>query len=162
MRAPVSVFCIIVAACASVTHLNERDRVAIAALETITTQLPDSAPLCLQYADSSTGRSAAPRAVLHAVSRFRMITTPRKCPPTYESMILVVDSAGRPLERPRPPGYVDPHWTVVRPIRFHSADRATLRVDMDQGTEGFGYGCAARRVESRWQALCQIVDRWVH
>lgn len=64
----------------------------------------------------------------------RALLPHRICPPTYGSMVQVVDSLGRPTGPQRPRGYIDPYeLTVARPVLV-TPDRAAVRIHAWQGT----------------------------
>lgn len=77
------------------------------------------------------------------------------CPPTYDLMYVLVDSAGHPINRARPPGYTDPHAVDVVEYGFAGTDSAFMSVRASQGTLNRHYRCSARRTSQRkWRPNC--------
>lgn len=84
-----------------------------------------------------------------------------RCPPSYASMVVVVDSAGRPLASRRPPGYVDPyHVAVWKPVAVE-AGRWLVRVESTQGMGGERYYCEVVAGPTQG-AKCALFAVWVH
>ena len=88
----------------------------------------------------------------------RRVVAPGECPPTYDSMVALVDSGGRSRNPIRPTGYVDPHEIIVREQPIIAADSAVVMIDAHQGTLNDNYRCVARRaLRGSWVAECRKI-----
>jgi hypothetical protein len=93
------------------------------------------------------------------LSNLRVTSRPvlawENCPPTFDEMYVLVDTAGRPINPARPPGYVDPHRVDVVEHGLVGTDSAYVSVRASQGTLNRYYQCSARRTNQRmWRASC--------
>jgi hypothetical protein len=108
--------------------------------------------VCVGWDDSSRKVPA------DVMTRLRALYPPLRnadqCPPTYTSMILQVDSLGRPLERP--PGAVDPLWIEVNTAQVWTRDLYVVRGAVGRGTSTSHYQCTAHREPANgdWKAKC--------
>lgn len=84
------------------------------------------------------------------------------CPPTYARMFSTVDSLGRPMDPPRPPGYVDPYAIEVSEFIGFLPDSARVTVRTEHGMSGVAKSCLVRRLESDFTASCRHLGYWVH
>jgi hypothetical protein len=116
---------------------------------------------CLDW--SPTGKGDAPVALLdylraHGILRVSVT----HCPPSYASMILSLDSLGRPIDR-RPPGYVDPIKLSIAGLRAWTSDVYVFAIDVWQGIAGTKRRCQATRSsrDSAWVIACGHEIRWV-
>ncbi len=98
----------------------------------------------------------------------RLTTTGRRavaegpdCPRTYASMIAMVDSNGRIIER-GPPGWVDPHHVSVSLIVPWSRDVLLVEGAVTWGLGGIRYRCGVRRDGSDWRTACRVLYSYVH
>ena len=141
--------------------LTNEERVIAAAIEA-THKLPGRltlpTPFCVSFADTLHERSA-PGPELSRLPVSVHLVPAAACPPTYGSMILAVDSSGRPL-RPRPSGYIDPYiLTIWQPIRV--TDRLlAVRIEAMQGTAGWLMYCEVP-IANPTQASCETVSTWI-
>ena len=115
-------------------------------------------PFCVSFADTAhEGPVPGPE-----LSRLRVsvhLIPASACPPTYTSMILQVDSLGRPLN-PRPQGYIDPYYLRIwEPVRV--TDRLlAVRIEATQGTRGWLLYCEVP-IANALQASCQTLTTWI-
>lgn len=79
-----------------------------------------------------------------------------RCPRTYASMIVRVDSLGRPLEPPT--RIADPVWIEASRMRPWTRDLYLLDGLVRQGLATQRYACTARRERpvARWRAKCRL------
>jgi TonB family protein len=123
----------------------------------------DSSPraLCLVWERAADQRE--PPAAL--IAYLRDHGTPRlprsRCPPTYESMILRLDSLGRPVGRP--PGTVDPQVLSISELRPWTNDLFVFRYSVWVGTSGEGARCQAQWDASlgEWRISCGRLSRYL-
>jgi hypothetical protein len=66
-----------------------------------------------------------------------------KCPRTYGSWIVTVDSAGRPTNPEPPPGYIDPYLLQVSPAIPVVRDLVAVRISASRGTDVWTLYCEA-------------------
>lgn len=117
----------------------------------------DTAAVCLTLSGPPPVYWYSPDASLLSAIRggARRVVAPSDCPPTYDRMIVVVDSAGRVLDPVRPPSYIDPYDVVVREPVVVDADSAMVVTDVHQGAWNTHYKCTARRNPGgKWIAQC--------
>ena len=67
------------------------------------------APICVSLLGGPEGQVVPSEGFLHTLSLRRKVVSVKACPPTYTTMFVTVDSLGRPMDPPRPAGYVDPY-----------------------------------------------------
>ena len=84
----------------------------------------------------------------------RRVVTGRDCPRTYASMIMTVDSLGRPMDPP-PPGRVDPHHLAVKLVAPWSRSTVLVEADLGRGMSRTHYRCGANRERGVWVASCR-------
>ena len=158
--------------CAQVSHrqpfgtgpepLTIEERVlssVIDATHTIPGPLQLPAPFCVSFWDTvHDGPIPGPK-----LSRLHVsvqLVPAGECPPTYASMIRVVDSLGRPVGPPRPQGYVDPyHLRIWRPVRVTDT-MLVVRIEATQGTPGWSLYCEVR-MDNPSHASCGTARQWV-
>ena len=122
--------------------------VAAAAISAVIAALPsEPTAVCVTLRGPSPATWYTPSTALRdAVARGgNRIVGPNECPPTYQTMFVMVDSAGRPLRRERPPGYVDPYDLIVREPIVVGADSTVVLIDVSQGTRNHYYRCISAR-----------------
>lgn len=139
------------------------DAAMAAALDTVfARQSADSLrPLCL--ARVSAGRLPTRAVALLHVPSERTFT-PDRCPRTYASAFVVLDSHGRPLPtEAAPAGHRDPLWLTVVDVKPWTADMFRIQVRTRRGTGGQEYQCDARRAASPlpWRAECVLRSTWM-
>lgn len=132
-----------------------------AVIDTIAARLPDSTSLCLRLLGGPSGPTDPDEAFLGALRTRQRPVRARDCPRTYASMIVVLDSLGRPLTPSGPRGYVDPYTLVVGRPQFEHPGYAWVLVRESQGTDGHDYLCAAQSYDARTWASCRVVTTWV-
>ena len=138
----------------------QHDAILGAVLSSLDRSLITNAPICLAIARESAWVDADTTASWTRSSR-RRVTTRTQCPPTYETMVLVVDSAGQPIPSQRPPGYVDPYYvTVWGPARL-ARDLYVVRYQQSQGTGGVFGLCEVIESPSGVRAACSITAHFV-
>jgi len=110
--------------------------------------------VCVSWSDSSTRAPAEVMTSLSAVDAD--IRNANRCPPTYASMILHVDSLGNPIKSPS--GVPDPAWIGVRRVSPWTSDVYVLEGSISQGTAASLYFCTAHRSgrSSPWIATCEL------
>jgi hypothetical protein len=84
----------------------------------------------------------------------------RSCPPTYTSMVRVVDSLGRDVGPTRPAGYVDPYHIEITPPVAITKERAVVRFEATQGTRGWLLYCEVV-IAPPHTATCGPTAEWV-
>ncbi len=114
------------------------------------------AAVCLEFV----GAKAPPIDASWAANGNQVVPS-SDCPPTYESPILVVDSAGRRVGPVRPSGYVDPYEVRVWPPRRGFALETLVRVEVRQGTRGERFLCEVRSSPPPLSASCGRVGLWI-
>ncbi len=85
-----------------------------------------------------------------------LVLAQRRCPPTFASMILVVDSTGRSA---LPPGE-DPHRLEITRLRPWRDGIVLVDGSVERGTGATEYACVAQRAvadASVWQVACDVV-----
>lgn len=132
---------------------------AIAAAGEIPAPLRLPVPYCVSFRDTITeDEIRAPDLARLPVSRQLVVRS--ECPPTYASMIRVVDSLGRSLGPERPAGYVDPyHLTIWRPVRV-THRLLLVRIEATQGTRGWLLYCEIS-VPDLEHASCGTASEWI-
>jgi TonB family protein len=116
--------------------------------------------MCVSWSASSA--NAPPDALrrLHAIEP--QIKNANRCPATYASMILHVDSTSRPI--PPPTAAPDPVLISARDVRPWTRDLYVSTGFVTQGTGSQRYFCIVRREgrEASWKATCESRDFMVH
>ena len=152
------------AACAhkGVDRLTPAHREIIlgAVLASLDRSLPSNAPICLAVARDNDWADADTTASWTRSARRRVI--PRtQCPPTYQTMVQVVDSAGRPILSERPPGYIDPYYvTLWGPVRL-ARDLYVVRYRHSQGAGGVLGLCEIHTSSTPVRATCTVTSHFV-
>jgi hypothetical protein len=106
--------------------------VHVAALKSARFFLNLPTPFCIVLERGSTRRNPEPE-LLRALAMQPPAVPMSQCPPTYGTWVVTVDSAGRPLEPERPPGYIDPYILGVSPAVPIVRDLVSVRIDAWQG-----------------------------
>ena len=117
--------------------------------------------LCLEWWQSTEQREP-PAALIDYLRRRGAPRLPRsRCPPTYTSMILQLDSLGRPVGPP--PGAVDPQILSIGELRPWTKDLFVFRYSVWVGTSGEGGHCQGRWDASagEWRISCGGLRRYV-
>jgi TonB family protein len=97
--------------------------------------------MCVRWNDST---ASVPTDVLESLrATIPDVRDPAHCPPTYASMILRVDSLGKPLGSPT--GAPDPVWISASRVRPWTTDLYAMNGVVSQGTLTRRYHCDARR-----------------
>jgi TonB family protein len=110
--------------------------------------------VCVSWSDSSRQAPADLMASLRAVDDG--IRNASRCPPTYASMILHIDSLGNPV---KPPTSVpDPAWIGVWRVSPWTTDVYVMDGSISQGTAASLNFCTAKRSGrgSPWIAECEL------
>jgi len=141
--------------------LTTEERVLVATIEAThraPAPLTQPAPYCVSFADSAhAGPAPGPELSRLQVSVY--LIPVQSCPPTYTSMIALIDSLGRPL-RPRPPGYIDPYYLRIWRAVPIAGRLVSVRVDATQGTRGWLLDCEVPLAEPS-QATCKTLREWI-
>ena len=134
-------------------------RAAAAIIGAVIASLPsDTTPVCITLGGPPRAYWYSPNAaLLRTIDReARRVVGPGDCPPTYESMVVLVDSVGRSLNPVRPSGYIDPYHLIVRHEVMVGADSTVAALDVHQGTSNTYYRCVAHRaLGAKWVAECR-------
>jgi hypothetical protein len=99
-------------------------------------------PFCVVLERASDRRDPEPE-LLRALDGHPAAVPMSRCPPTYGSWVITVDSAGRPLGPERPPGYIDPYLLGVSAAVPIVRDLVAVRIDASQGTRFWILYCEA-------------------
>ena len=146
----------------SVAVLARVEETMIAAvIDSIAAHWEDSTAVCVTLMGGPEGARPAPDDLLHRLQTRQQAVRGDQCPRTYTSMVLVVDSAGRPTAPPAPAGYVDPYQLTVSRPQFQQPGYAWIYVREQQGTLGNAYMCVAQAYE-RVYASCRSIESWVN
>jgi hypothetical protein len=141
--------------------LTEEERMLTAVIEAthrIPSPLTLPAPFCISFADTIHD-DPVPGPVLSRLPVSVHLIPATACPPTYTSMILQVDSLGRPTS-PRPPGYIDPYYLRIwQPVRVTTWLLA-VRVEATQGTRGWLFYCEVP-IANTSQTSCNLASSWI-
>lgn len=133
-----------------------------AVLDSLMQPLESTAAVCLQLLGGPGGAEEPSDELLRDLAPQRPVVSTSACPRTYENMIVVIDSTGRPLGAPRPAGYIDPYqFTLGRP-QFERRGVARVHARRVQGTRGRDYLCVARQHAERTTAACRLQRAWLH
>ena len=104
-------------------------------------------------------------ALLAQLARPRLaVVDARRCPPTFASMVALVDEQRRPLQGAPPPGE-DPWHVQIGGIRPWSGNAAIVHGAVEHGTSGRAYKCGVTRVNAsskNWTATCASSQWHVH
>ena len=122
---------------------------------------PGTAGVCVSLLGSRDGTELPDTALLTALSSVRSVVAANSCPKTYASMVVVVDSQGRPVEPQAPSGYVDPTSLTFGRPQFDRTDHAYIYVRETRGMSGRDFLCTAGGDQGR-VVQCRQVSRWVH
>ncbi len=133
---------------------------AIEATKTMPGPLHLPAPFCVSFHDTLHD-DPVPGPELSRLPVSAHLVPWEQCPPTYASMVRVVDSLGHSLQPERPQGYIDPYrLRIWRPVRV-TAQMLAVRIDASQGTHGWLLYCEVLRAEPR-RADCGVLRTWVN
>jgi hypothetical protein len=114
-----------------------------AVVDSALASLPDTAPACVSFVQTSTHYRAEPSDLQRLAEPRRRYIARLQCPRTYSSMLVTLDSHGHPVDPP-PPSYVDPyHLEITLPGRW-TKDRLDVDVVLVQGTRTDKYLCFTR------------------
>ena len=119
------------------------------------------ATLCVSLMRDSVEAPPDAEAIRRLETSGRRVVAKRACPASYDSMITLLDSLGRVVDR-RPPGYLDPYHLSVRRVEPWSRVLVLINGDVGHGLSGTNYRCGARRESGVWSATCDPVSAWVH
>ena len=133
-----------------------------AAVDSLLRDVAPSTTICVQFLGGPLGPIEAPAAFLEKAAARHEVVRARDCPRTYASMFARVDSLGRSLDPPRPPGYVDPVRLSVGRPQFDQPGYAFLYARQMQGMSGKDHLCVVQAYGSRTQAGCRVLTHWVH
>src|SRR3954463_7248222 len=135
------------------------DAIVGSALQGIEWHLNLPAPYCLSFQAAGGGRTEPDNPQLAGLALKHQVLPDRACPPTYSSMIRVVDSLGRDVGRTRPAGYIDPYHLAITPPVAISEERAVVRVEASQGTRGWLLYCEVL-IAAPHTATCGPTSHW--
>ena len=139
---------------------ERRDMILGAVLSSLDRSVMTNVPFCLSIAHDTDWRDVDTTASWTQSPR-RRVTSRSQCPPTYETMVLVVDSAGRSVPTQRPPGYIDPyHVTFWGPARLGSTVYV-VRYQQSQGTSGVMGLCEVTTSSTPAHATCVVTSHFV-
>jgi hypothetical protein len=117
------------------------------------------APYCLIF--EGPNKRVEPDSQWLARLNLRHQVLPRRaCPPTYSSMIRLVDSLGRDVGATRPAGYIDPYHIEITPPVAITRDRAVVRFQANHGTRGWLFYCEVV-IAAPHTATCGPTSQWV-
>lgn len=131
-----------------------------AVLDTIAAHL-DSTTVCLMFMGGPDGPRPPDDELLARLQMRQPAVREAVCPHTYTQMVLHVDSLGRPVDPPAPPGYIDPYILHVGRPQFEQERYAWIYVRQWQGTRGRAYECVSQ-TWGRVVASCRVVSDWIH
>jgi TonB family protein len=98
-------------------------------------------------------RNVPPDVLVRLRKRYPPLRNADRCPPTYQSQILRVDSLGNPIKRP--PGAIDPTRIDVSPAEIWTRDYYVVHGRVGRGTMSAIYKCVAHRErDNEWKATC--------
>jgi hypothetical protein len=135
------------------------DAVLRSALQGLEWHLNLPTPYCLSFQPSG-ARTEPDAAWLARLHLKHQVLPDRDCPPTYSSMIRVVDSLGRDVGQTRPAGYIDPYHITITPPVAITEDRAVVRLEAEQGTRGWLLYCEVLMAAPH-PATCGPTSHWV-
>ena len=137
--------CVVAAACAAagaksgspaptalLSPESERN-VQIAALQSTRFFLNLPTPFCIVLERGTGTRDPDPE-LLRALPSEPLNLPGSRCPRTYGSMVVTVDSAGRPADPATPSGYIDPYLISVSPAVPIVRNLVAVRIAASQGT----------------------------
>ena len=131
-----------------------------AVLSSLDRSVIPNVPFCVSIAHDGE-RSEVDTTASWTRSTRRRVTSRSQCPPTYETMVLVVDSVGRPVPSQRPPGYVDPYYvTLWGPARL-ARGLYVVRYEQRQGTAGVLGLCEISTSSNSTHATCTVTSHFV-
>ncbi len=145
------------------SSLPDVDRAVLAAVaDSLAAHFPDSSSVCVGIMGGSNDPST-PDSLLLGMLRSRYQHLPwRQCPHTYASMVAHVDSQGRPVDPPRPRGYVDPYYLWLGRPAYEHRQAAWVYSRLFQGTEGSEHLCRAEILDGRVSVhYCRTLARWI-
>ena len=135
--------------------------VALAVLDTLVSSLVPAAKVLARIVCVGTSEALkmppldAPALERLARAGLGVVVT-RRCPPSFASMIVQLDSSGKRVAGP--PGE-DP-WTIeVLNVRPYATNVALVEAVISQGTGASYYRCRSDRDEAtagRWRAVCEV------
>jgi hypothetical protein len=136
-------------------------QVIVAVIDTVAAHLPDSTTLCISIMGGPSGPTSPDDLLLTHLHTRQRPERHSSCPPTYESMMILVDSAGRPRNPPRPAGYIDPYLLSISRPQFEYRDYAWVFVRQRQGTAGQEYICSVQAYRGSVVAHCVAGRSWL-
>jgi hypothetical protein len=141
-------------------HLpDDEARHVAGVLDTLIAGLAPATVVCVSLRADAAGPYALPPAVLRHVQAATRVRSPSDCPPTFDSMVALVDSAGQSLTPPRPAGYTDPVYLAISRPHFERAQRAHLLIEGWQGTQGWVMRCISDGLPAR--VWCRRLESWI-
>lgn len=129
-----------------------------AVVDSTLASLPDTAPTCVSFIQMGTHYGAERSDLQQLAEPHRRYISRAQCPRTYSSMIVTVDSRGRPVDPPPPPGYVDPHYLVIALPGRWTNDRLDVDVSLIQGTRTDTYLCFTRLRLGKAVVACRYIN----
>ena len=133
-----------------------------ATLDTLARLMRDSSSVCITILGGPAGPETPSPAFLQSLRVRRTVVPMERCPATYTQMIVVVDSAGRPVGPARPAGYIDPYRIEIGRPQFASYGYAWIYARQLQGTSGRDYVCTAIWQSSSERVVCNLHRQWLH
>jgi len=110
--------------------------------------------VCVSWSDLA--RNAPPDVLEQLRATDVGVLNADRCPRTYGSMILRVDSLGKPIRSPN--GAPDPTWISTRDVQPWTENLYVLNGFVSQSTMTSHYRCTARREGpgATWTATCEL------
>ena len=147
----------------SIAELHPTEAAVLrATLDTLVRAMRDSSTVCLYILGGPTGSQLPSEDFVRSLTLNREVVRADRCPPTYQHMIARVDSAGRPLDPPRPPGYIDPYVLEIGRPQFARPDYGWVYARQLQGTRGRDYLCTLIGFTPDAKVVCQLNRDWIH
>lgn len=136
---------------------QQDEQLMAAAIDTIATHWTDSSTICLSVMSTAPRPTAADDQLLRRI-RTRRAVPPARCPKTYTTMLVVVDSLGRPTNL-APAGYVDPHILTVGRPQYGQPGYGWVHVRESHGTTSRVYLCTVQQYDGPATASCRQVEQ---
>ena len=138
------------------------ERFVAVAVDSVAAQWRDSTgAICIGIVNGARQPEPASRRLIHRITAPRHVFPTNRCPRTYTTMINVVDSLGRSVNRPAK-GYVDPHVLTVSRPQFIDASDAIIEIRETQGTTDLEDRCTVHQSGTVATASCETVNRSIH